>query len=140
MKKLIFILSLFLFVPVLSFGGEVSGKISPKTVISLKQYMSRFGTTVASIELMREQNKKPDWDIVNESLDTMKKTIQEMKQVDAQNQYIEFTSVLDQQFLALEAAAKKKNKQFYKLFDDMLETCFTCHKTHRSPDFLTQPQ
>ena len=140
MKKLIFILSLFLLAPIFSFGGEISGKIPPKTVISLKQYMSRFGTTVASIELMREQNKKPDWDIVNESLDTMKKTIQEMKQVDAQNQYIEFTSVLDQQFLALEAAAKKKNKQFYKLFDDMLETCFTCHKTHRSPDFLTQPQ
>lgn len=140
MKLLIILLALSLTSAPFLQAGEPQTPASKKVTLALKQYMAQFGTMAAGIELMREKDKKPDWSIIQSSLESMQKTLEQMKAADTQKNYVEFTSVLDRQMGLLEVAAKQKNKKFYSSFDELLDTCFNCHKSHRPDNFLSAPQ
>ncbi len=108
-----------------------------RSTMMLKKYMSHFGSLVAGMEILRYKEKNPDWEAIKITIEDMKKTLQQMKQLDPKGHYQEFTQVLHNNLKEVESWSQKKKKaETYEAFDKLTGTCFSCHAVHRPSDFL----
>jgi hypothetical protein len=131
-------LALFAFTPLASSyaGGDNPPDVEIKTTRDLKQYMYKFGSMLAGIELLRAKEKKIDWEAIHITLVEMNKTLEAMQAADKSNAYKNFTDQLTAQLIELKRLSEKKSPQIYDSFDKLTNTCFQCHAAHRPADFL----
>ncbi len=140
-KKIIFLSQMFLLVLLSSFslqaGGKPTNPVDPQTAISLKQYMSKFGTLMAGVEILRIKEKQQiDWDTIEITLNEMTKTLNDMQLADKTGVYKAYTELLSGQLSDLKKQSQEKNKKIYDSFGKLSHTCFGCHAAHRPADFL----
>lgn len=112
---------------------------SPQLIESiqyLREYMSRFGTTVAGLEIMRSKDETIDWQIIKSEVAELNKALHAMKKSDKTKKYSPFLNELSIRLQEVTQKAKKKDPSFYDSFDKMTESCFACHAAHRPADFL----
>lgn len=103
----------------------------------LKQFMAKFGTLVAGLEIMRAKDEKPDWKAIEWTVNEMKKNWKEtQKATSSVEAYQGYLQVLSLHIEALDKKTKKKDKGIYDAVDAMTESCFQCHTAHRPADFL----
>lgn len=140
-KKYFFILFLFAFAfsifnPAVFAGGDPKTDIPPTASHALKKYMSKFGTLVAGLEILKLKEKKPDWASIDYTLSEMNKTLSEMQKADSSNAYKEYTDLLATSLADIKKLSEKRDKAIYDSFDKLSNTCFQCHAAHRPSDFL----
>lgn len=139
-KRLLLVVLSLLFILGFSSANQVQAKALEtleRSTLALKIYMKDFGGFISDLEIMRLKEKKPDWSVIQNSLDNMAKTLAEMKAADVEKKYQQFTGLLTDRVSEMKAYAKKKDKKkFYESFDQMTNTCFSCHAVHRPSDFL----
>ncbi|MBL7685837.1 MAG: hypothetical protein JNK65_07395 [Deltaproteobacteria bacterium] len=142
MKKIKFVslsllcATLFLNTPLLHAGAVDPSEIEIKTTRDLKKYMYKFGSMIAGIELLRSQEPKPDWKVIDLTLKDMTQTLNAMKKADKKSIYKGFTDQLEAQLEELNQLTAKKDSKIYDSFDKLTNTCFQCHAAHRPADFL----
>ncbi|GEM_PF-2788277 len=117
-------------------GGSSTAEISPTASHALKQYMAKFGTLMAGLEILKVKEKKPDWASIDLTLSEMSKILMEMQKTDTAGAYKEYTELLATSLVALKKMSEKKDKNIYEGFDKLSNTCFQCHAAHRPADFL----
>lgn len=143
MTKKLFFLSV-LFIAHTSFSQNIHAgaienpsTLSPYSAKVLKVYMAKFGSYMSGINIEKEQNKKPDWEVIDITVKEMSTTLEEMKKSDKTNAYKPYTDALTKQLLIIKEKSEKKNSKIYDDFDNLMQTCFTCHALHRDRDFLS---
>lgn len=107
-----------------------------RSTISLKQYMSKFGSMLAGLEIIQLKEKKPDWAAIDISVKELSETLAEMQKADKDSAYKEFTDVLAAGMVELKDKAAKRDKTFFRSLDKISESCFKCHAAHRPGDYL----
>ncbi len=116
-----------------AWGGGTT--VSTRSTAELKKYMSNFGSMMAGLEIIRLKEKKPDWEVINLTLEEMSKTLKEMQQADSENAYKEYTDALAAGLVDLKEKGARKDKKFYDSLDKLSDSCFKCHAAHRPSDF-----
>ncbi|MFO1519688.1 MAG: hypothetical protein U1F57_08530 [bacterium] len=117
-------------------GGDNPPNVEIKTTRDLKQFMYKFGTLVAGIEILRAKEKNPDWTSIDLTLKEMKENVEAMQKADKTAAYKGFTDQLSNQLIVLKKMSDKKDPKIYDGFDKLTQTCFQCHAAHRPVDFL----
>ncbi len=118
-------------------GGKPTNPVDPQTTISLKQYMAKFGTLMAGVEILRIKEKQQiDWETIDLTLNEMTKTLNDMQAADKTGAYKAYTELLSGQLNDLKKQSQEKNKKIYDSFGKLSHTCFGCHAAHRPADFL----
>ncbi|MCC6273997.1 MAG: hypothetical protein IT572_11085 [Deltaproteobacteria bacterium] len=107
-----------------------------RSTIGLKQYMAKFGSMLAGLEIIQLKEKKPDWPAIDISVKELSETLAEMQKADKDNAYKEFTDVLAAGMVELKEKAAKRDKSFFRSLDKVSESCFKCHAAHRPGDYL----
>ncbi|MFO1462778.1 MAG: hypothetical protein U1F66_03305 [bacterium] len=117
---------------------EPVGHPTPATrsTASLKQYMSKFGSMLASLEIIQLKEKKPDWPAIDIAVQELSNTLAQLQKADQDNAYKEFTDVLAAGLVELKAKSAKRDKTFFRSLDKISESCFKCHAAHRPGDYL----
>ena len=140
MKKIILVLIVLSTAIAASFGlyagGDPKSGVDPIISHNLKQYMSKFGTLVAGLEILKMKEKKPDWESIDHTLIEMNQTLSEMQKVDTTNSYKEYTDLLATSLADIKKMSQKQDKNIYDAFDKLTNTCFQCHAARRPSDFL----
>ncbi len=140
MKKIflwIGIIPVFFISSLLIAGGNTDpSTIEIKTTRDLKQYMYKFGSLVAGLEILRAKEKNPDWSAIEITLKEMSQNIEALQRADKKNTYKSFTDQLSAQVITLKRMNDKKDSRIYDGFDKLTNTCFQCHAVHRPADFL----
>jgi len=113
----------------------VHGDVAMRSTASLKQYMSHFGTMLASLEIIQLKEKKIDWSAVDIAVQDMSKTLDELQKADKDNAYKEYTDTLAAGMVDLKAKSAKRDKTFFDSLNKLSETCFKCHAAHRPGDY-----
>lgn len=140
MKKYSLYLLLMVLVCTVSYnlkaGGNMKPGVDPIISHNLKPYMSKFGTLVAGLEILKLKEKKPDWESIDQTLTEMNKIVSEMQKADTLNAYKEYTDLLSSSLADIQKMSQKRDKHIYDAFDKLTNTCFQCHAAHRPSDFL----
>lgn len=110
--------------------------IQTRSTANLKQYMSKFGSMLAGLEIIQLKEKKPDWPAIDISVKELSDTLSELQQADKDNAYKEYTDVLAAGLVELKEKAAKRDKKFFRSLDKISESCFKCHAAHRPGDYL----
>src|SRR4030095_5909132 len=141
MKKTLIILAatFFLWIGSVHAGGVDAPLPDSQTLQVLKKSMQNFGALVAGLEIMRAKEPKPDWPVVNKTLQEMTPTLKTMQQADTAGAYKKFTDRLETSLNELTLLSRKKSPKFYESYEQMTQTCFQCHAMHRPVDFM-KPQ
>ena len=117
-------------------GGITNTPQDSETTNSLKQLMAKFGTLMAGVEILRSKEKNPDWPSIDLSIKEMSDALAQMKQADKTQSYKKYTDMLTLGLEDLKIKSKKRDKNIYAGFDDLIHTCFQCHAMHRPTDFM----
>lgn len=117
-------------------GGDTKVEVPPKASHALKQYMSKFGSLVAGLEILKLKEKNPDWKTIDKTVADMNQTLSDMQKADTNNAYKEYTDLLATSLADIRQLAEKKDRNIYNSFDKLSNTCFQCHAAHRPADFL----
>src|SRR5262245_19444068 len=140
--KRLFAFAAFLFVfgltsPLrLEAGGGPPPEFEIKNSRDLKQFMNKFGTYIAGIEILKVREKNRDWGTIDLTLKEMEQNLQALQKADTSNFYKEFTDQLATQLADLKVMSQRKDKKIFDGFDKLTNTCFQCHAVHRPSDFL----
>jgi hypothetical protein len=94
-------------------GGANPPDVEIKTTHDLKQFMYKFGTLIAGVELLRAKEKTIDWAAIHITLQEMSQTLQAMQLADKTDAYKSFTDQLDSQLAELRKLSEKKSPQIY---------------------------
>jgi cytochrome c556 len=131
---------LIVFLLILNFAVNAVGKVSTATNVEttyiLKQLMGRFGTLMAGIEIMQMKEKKPDWESIDWTLKELGQVLNQMQAIDKSEAYKKYTDVLAAGLIDLKNKYRKKDRNIYDGFGNLIQTCFQCHAMHRPADFL----
>lgn len=111
-------------------------EVEIKTTRDLKQFMQKFGSLVAGMELIRIKEKKPDWPSIDLTVREMSAALESLQKADKTNAYKGFTDQLTAQMIVIKKLDEKKDSKIYEAFDKLTNTCFQCHAVHRPADFL----
>ncbi|MCE9625165.1 MAG: hypothetical protein K8R69_06915 [Deltaproteobacteria bacterium] len=107
-----------------------------RSTANLKPYMSKFGSMLASLEIIQLKEKKPDWEAIDIALKEMSQTLADMQKADKDKAYQEYTDVLAAGMVELNEKSAKRDKSFFRSLDKISEGCFKCHAAHRPGDYL----
>ncbi len=132
MKKTVLISSLFVFlcgfyfIPQKAFSGGAAdpAALTSENTRALKKDMSKFGSLLAGLEIIKLKEKKPDWDAINLTLQEMSSTLSEMQNADTSNAYKEYTDVLASGLVDLREKAQQRDKTIFDGIDQLSNTCF----------------
>ena len=125
-------------------GGSPSraGSLPPGTAptvrstMALKDYMAKFGSMLAGLEILRMKEKKPDWEAIDLTVQELSDNLAAMQKADSTHAYKEYTDVLGAGLVEMKEKARKREKGFFKSVDRLSDTCFRCHAAHRPGDYL----
>ncbi len=126
--------SLLLTAPIFA-GGDVKN-IDPQTTVSLKDAMRKFGTLIAGVEILSIKEKKPDWRVIEMTVEDMDKTLKEIQSIDKNQSYKVYTDLLSDGISDLRKYTTARDRNIYKRFEKVEQTCFQCHSAHRPDDYL----
>ncbi len=134
---MVFIMGSWLFSPKAFSGGAADpAALTSENTRALKKDMSKFGSLLAGLEIIKLKEKKPDWDAINLTLQEMSSTLSEMQNADTNNVYKEYTDVLTSGLLDLKQKAQKRDQTIFDGIDQLSNTCFKCHAAHRPADII----
>jgi hypothetical protein len=107
-----------------------------RSTANLKPYMAKFGSMLASIEIIQLKEKKPDWPAIDIAVNELSQTLSQLQKADQENAYKEYTDVLAAGMVELKQKCAKRDKSFFRSLDKISESCFRCHAAHRPGDYL----
>ncbi len=116
--------------------GKLNTSSDAENAFTLKQLMVRLGTLMAGIEILQANEKTPDREAINWTLNEMSKTLKQMQSIDKSGAYKKYTDVLAAGLLDLQNKNRKKDKHINDGFSNLIQTCFQCHAMHRPTDYL----
>lgn len=119
-----------------AWSGSVEGTPSKHSTKALKKYMARFGSYIAGINIARYQDEKPDYEMIDTSVNEMLKSLNDMQKYDKDGLYKNYTSQLEKQLVSIKTKTAAHDQNIYKAFDGLMDTCFGCHTAHRPANFL----
>ncbi len=117
-------------------GEANSNTLNPQNIATLKQLMGKFGTYMAGVEILKTKEKNPDWASIDLTLNEMSQTLAKMQEIDTDQAYKTYTDMLAAGLSDLKSKSKKRDKNIYNSFDNLIQTCFQCHAMHRPVDAL----
>jgi len=131
---------LSIFIPCLFGTAQAADPVGhPQTVTrstaNLKPFMAKFGSMIASLEIIKLKEKKPDWEAIDISVKEMSQTLTDLQKADQDKAYQEYTDVLAAGMVELKEKSAKRDKSFFNSLDKMTDSCFKCHAAHRPGDY-----
>jgi len=116
------------------YAGQVE-TVDIETLRSLKENMDTFFLGTTEIQKKLGNITSDDWPFIIKNLGEMHRNVLEMDLKDRKKVYHQYTDSLYEMIRNLKKLAlKKDSKRFEASFDEMTDTCFRCHTTHRKPD------